>query len=755
MKKHSNVADFKALYSRLWANQHGKGNGYVFHAAHIPHTIENFESGCEKSAAGESGNPFIMDWYTEPTSPVSRKDLLTTALKVRNHAESEKNMNRIRDVAAASVSWMSPSEDTGNIRRLRSNWDCFMSRGIVNPDVNPFVAKSWEKCRAYGIDPQGGLSRVVDEKLFSSILRENETLVEVAGPVMRSIMELVHQSHFWLVLTDCGGYVLEAMGDDTVYDLARKSHFGRGSLWSDLETGTNAISVALDYNTPVQLCGPEHYCAAHHIWTCSAAPIHGLMGEVVGCVNMSGSYTEMHPHTLGLVMTAALSIETQILSLHHAKLMQISLDGNSDGMMVLDQEFRPVWVNRAARDMLEMSGDDQTGGGDFRHFLPDVDWDGVRESVGDGRYQTDDTRLAVGCATRPCSASILSVQAGFNRSYAVTLKRQEQVIRSVNVLAGNRASYTFDDIYTRNATMSKTISLAKKYARYKGAVLIQGESGTGKELFAQAIHSASDRADKPFVAINCASLPRDLIESELFGYEKGAFTGARSEGNPGKFELADHGTVFLDEIGELPLEFQAKLLRVVETHAVRRLGGNSEKNLDVRIIAATNRNLRVEAMEGRFRDDLFFRLNVLLLPIPPLRDRKEDIVHCAGKFLRHFNDRYPDQQKEMSDAFKNGIMKYHWPGNVRELQNSMERAFYSCPDDILDVRELDAIIDRKDETPNALLTKRETQQKQIIIEVLGECDGDVKTAALQLGKSLATVYKRIKKFGIVPKDYRL
>ena len=177
--------------------------------------------------------------------------------------------------------------------------------------------------------------------------------------------------------------------------------------------------------------------------------------------------------------------------------------------------------------------------------------------------------------------------------------------------------------------MKCTVQLAQKYAQYDGCILIEGESGTGKELFAQSIHNASSRANGPFVAVNCHCFPRDLVESvELFGHEKGAFTGALKEGKPGKFELAKHGTIFLDEIGEMPLEFQSKLLRIVQMHRVQRLGSNYEKELDIRIIVATNRKLKLEVEKKRFREDLYFRFNVLKLDIPPLRDRPEDICLC-------------------------------------------------------------------------------------------------------------------------------
>ena len=296
------------------------------------------------------------------------------------------------------------------------------------------------------------------------------------------------------------------------------------------------------------------------------------------------------------------------------------------------------------------------------------------------------------------------------------------------------------------------VLLAQKYARYDGSVLIEGESGTGKELFAQAIHNESSRAHGPFVAVNCASLPRDLIESELFGYEKGAFTGALKEGNPGKFELANHGTLFLDEIGEMPLEFQAKLLRAVETLQIRRLGGSQEKKLDVRVVAATNRNLRLEAEQGRFRQDLYYRLNVLKLNIPPLRERPQDIVYCAQEFLNRFNQRYPDQRREMSEGFLRALVSYDWPGNVRELQNSIERTFYASGGDTLTAEDFCYAMGTG--VPHGKESAGDQDERGRVLCALQTARGRVEDAASAMGVSRATFYRMCKRWGVEPKSIR-
>jgi transcriptional regulator with PAS, ATPase and Fis domain len=369
--------------------------------------------------------------------------------------------------------------------------------------------------------------------------------------------------------------------------------------------------------------------------------------------------------------------------------------------------------------------------------------------MADKKFFADDIRVVTANGTVRCTAAISPALNYGTKTINVTLKKQKHLIDSVNKMSGNHANYTFDDIITRDLGMRKTVGLARKYAQYNGNILIAGESGTGKELMAQAIHNAGSSAAGPFVAINCASIPRDLLESEMFGYEAGAFPGSAGEGNPGRFELANRGTLFLDEIAELPLEFQSKLLRAVESHSIVRLGGGQELPLDIRIITATSTKLEEAVAAGRFRQDLYYRLNVLRLDIPPLRDRPTDIPYSAGIFLERLNKLNPEMKKSLSPEFIAGLMKYDWPGNVRELQNGIERAFYSCSDTVLGEDSLRFVMPPRDaEEPAQQPLSGEAGE---ILATLTVCGGNVDAAAEKMGVSRATLYRRIKKFGINPK----
>ncbi|MCR4671866.1 MAG: sigma 54-interacting transcriptional regulator [Lachnospiraceae bacterium] len=308
-----------------------------------------------------------------------------------------------------------------------------------------------------------------------------------------------------------------------------------------------------------------------------------------------------------------------------------------------------------------------------------------------------------------------------------------------------------DDIIMNSAAAKKTFHEAAYVADMDGTVLIFGETGSGKDVMANYIYRNSHRKDGPFVPVNCSAIPMELMESEFFGYEKGAFTGALNTGKPGLFEMANNGTLFLDEIGELPLPMQAKLLRVLETGEVMRLGGTKIIKTDVRIIAATNRNLIEMIKEQRFREDLFYRLNVMPIFMPALRGRKEDIIPLAQSFLDRYNRKY-NLHRELSSDIKEGLLSYSWPGNIRELRNVIERyiisgrMMISSATPIGSNEHSEGFRDQKTEMP--LHEAAAAFEKQYIKTCLQECDGAVTKAARKLGIHRSLLYKKMQKYGI-------
>ncbi|TEB05988.1 Transcriptional regulatory protein TyrR [Pelotomaculum schinkii] len=323
------------------------------------------------------------------------------------------------------------------------------------------------------------------------------------------------------------------------------------------------------------------------------------------------------------------------------------------------------------------------------------------------------------------------------------------------------AMTTFDDILGVSLPLKEALTLSRKVAQGNSTVLIRGESGTGKELFARAIHMASSRRNKPFVPVNCAALPDSLLESELFGYVEGAFTGAQKQGKLGLFEFANNGTILLDEIGEMSTHLQAKLLRVLQEGRVRRIGDRVENTVNVRVIAATNRNLENMITNGDFREDLYYRLNVVPVHIPPLRRRKEDIPILTDNLIQKFNHRLGKNIKKISSAAMDKLNKYNWPGNVRELENILERAMILAQD--MEIKPEQIILDRtyagekedvspahfpgNDENSDTLNTAVDGFEKQFIEQALLKY-GSIRHTAKVLGVSHTTIMNKIKKYGL-------
>ena len=314
--------------------------------------------------------------------------------------------------------------------------------------------------------------------------------------------------------------------------------------------------------------------------------------------------------------------------------------------------------------------------------------------------------------------------------------------------------YTFNSIITQNPKMEYLKKLGRTAARSNSTVLILGESGTGKELFAQAIHKASYRKFGPFIPINCAAIPKELLESELFGYEAGAFTGARKEGKPGKFELANGGTIFLDEIGDMPLEMQVKLLRVLEEKEFERVGGNKKITLDARIIAATNEKIEEAVEKGKFREDLYYRLNVINIDIPPLRDRKEDIPLLCDHLIEYLSKELNTDKKKIDERTMGILMEYHWPGNVRELRNVLERAITLSSQKLILPNHLpERLVKNKMEIKDGervypLKEVVAEAEKEAIIAALNQAKGNKTLAAESLGIHRTALYRKMEKYNI-------
>lgn len=642
-------------------------------------------------------------------------------------------------------------------RILKSAWREYVRTGQVGSfSVRPLILESWKRCLKKGIDPyQKKVPRVLSKEELKNRRLLNQELISTCRPVMESIYNFVKGSGFIVGLADKEGYILEIIGDDEVAEIARDGNFVAGADWSEDSAGTNAIGTSLTKDIPIQVFSYEHFCICSHNWTCSAATIHDPEGKVIGVLDVTGTQEKVHCHTLGMVVAAAKAVENQ-LSLQRAfRTCQIAdsykntiIESIAEGVMAFDPEGVVTHVNDVVVKLLELDKQNILG-----KMISDI-WGEenvtLQKIIRQGKEVTDyEMEVSTGSGKRlSCNLTCRPI-IGRNKNQEGTVLIINEIVRTrrlVQRMVGAQAKFTFKDLVGRNKQFLATIRMGKAAAGSTSNVLLLGESGTGKDMFAQAIHNESDGKKGPFVAINCGAIPRELIASELFGYTDGAFTGAKRGGNPGKFELADGGTIFLDEIGEMPLELQTMLLRVLEQKTIVRIGGQEVIPVDVRIIAATNKDLLSEIRKGNFRKDLFYRLNVISITMLPLRERKDDITLLLYHFLEKLNSQLGKNIAHIHSEVEEVFRKYSWPGNVRELQNVLERAVNMATGSTLSLDLIPSEIYLTKESKESL--PLEQYEQEIVKKLLVQFDGNISRVAEELGVARTTIYRKINKYGI-------
>jgi len=581
------------------------------------------------------------------------------------------------------------------IQQIKHEWERFTGNGELDPEVvRPPVAASWRRCARLGIDPRAPKP---PPKLSAPQLGElkarNRQLLETALPFMEFLCSAARGTGFILVITDAHGVVLELFGDDEVLGVARGNNYVPGSSREESVVGTNAICLALEQREPVQLTGAEHWNVRHHEWTCASAPIFGSAKELVGTVTLSGHSLHAHRHTLGMVISAAEAIHDRLCereaTQHKSRLdalLATIINSLDEAFITIDGTGLVSSVNPTAERKLGIRAEQALGKSVLRLFPSSPELIGVLEGCTKEQNPIEVVNES-GRGHFIVTAYVMHAD-GVSQGAFLALRERKEFLNQVREISGFDAVTRFEDIVGQSPALRRQIELARITARQNSRILITGETGTGKELFAQSIHNGSPRCRGPFVALNCAAIPRELLESELFGYKGGAFTGSRKGGQVGKLELADGGTIFLDEINQLPLDLQGKLLRVLQDSTILRLGDTKPIRVDVRVVAATNEDLHVKSLSGGFRQDLYFRLSVVEINLPPLRERVEDIPLLAAHILERLADKLARGPLRISPAGVELLCSYPWQGNVRELENVLEMAAIVCPGETLDPEHL-------------------------------------------------------------------
>jgi transcriptional regulator of acetoin/glycerol metabolism len=679
--------------------------------------------------------------------------------------------------------------DQEYMENLNAAWDCFIEyKDYDYSFMRPEILESWKRSRDFKVNPYKRKTEILTPDDIQIKLEANKVLIETVRPYMERLYSIVEGSGFYLMLSDCEGYILDLIGDKDIIEKSKQSSLlVVGANRSESFAGTNAIGTCLTLKKPIQIWNGEHYVLGHKNYGCSGAPIFNHLGQMIGCLNLTGESTKIHTHTLGMVLSAVDGIskelkiksaydEIEVLSTQRNSI----LESVSSGLVLIDGDNVISQINGNALRMLRLRGKNALGKNIFDFISIDepvhdhFNFDSFDNNV----YNKETNIYFVGSEMPPTkfNMSITSTgRGGSNRNIVMRLEEPKHINKLVNKIGGFKASYTFDNIIGKSLATQRVIKICERAALSASNVLILGESGTGKELVAQAIHNGSSYARGPFVAINCGALPKGLIESELFGYERGSFTGASKEGNPGKFELADGGTIFLDEIGDMPLDVQVSLLRVLQTKEIVRIGAKYSKKINVRIISATNRDL-ADAIEAKtFREDLFYRLNVFTINVPPLRERSEDIPELADYFVRMLTQQN-NRRIRISDALYRTLKQYPWPGNIRELENAIERAINVTDDDEIRLEHLPRSINnyyseamrsnhqqkrdkydkyREDDDDLAYDLNLKSSDYQLILSCLDKSNGNIKEAAAFLGISRRTLYRKMDKYSIDYTNYRV
>ncbi len=627
-----------------------------------------------------------------------------------------------------------------------------------------YIINSHERCRKYKVEKERVFSKKIltGKELFEKLEAKRE-LIDTAELYMTQLYNFVKGSNFFSIITDEEGCILSIIGDAGILSEAFSFKMVPGAYMDECSIGTNSMGTTLVEGKPLQVSGEEHYIRAYHRWTCSASPIRNSKGEIIGSIDLTGYSESVNLHTLGMVVAAANAIEeilnikryTEELSMTK-KFTEIIIDSIDAGILTSDLRGNIITVNQQVSDMFGYRPDEMRL---MKTWNLLEDWGSVKASVMNKQSFTN-VDVFVNSRRKKLQFNLSVYPHLDNEQHLMNIVfvfvEVKKVRKMANRIMGHQAIYTFDKIIGQDKNFVRIIEYAKKIADSRSNVLIMGESGTGKELFSQAIHNYNRRKDEPFVVLNCGAIPRNLIESELFGYEGGAYTGAKSTGQPGKFEIADGGTIFLDEIGEMPLDMQTRLLRVLEEGTVSRVGSVKEIVVDVRVIAATNKDLKEEVRKGNFRKDLYYRLNVIPIKLLPLRERKSDIPILSQYFMERISVKLNKKSVNISDETMKSFLEYEWPGNVRELENIIELMVNTgyIPDSFIkadsctDAKAFAAVKQnelQRDVTLKGMEEnlKLEVMEVQHIMKVLELYNGNVTLAAKALGIGRNTLYRKM------------
>ncbi|HPI60876.1 sigma-54-dependent Fis family transcriptional regulator [Zoogloea sp.] len=641
----------------------------------------------------------------------------------------------------------------GDDHVVATAWERFLQHQSVQVGgVRSVVLNSWQRCRSEAVNPESRCAPSVAHERVHQLLGEHRELCDAARPVLDGLRDILRECGSLIMLTDPGGTILELNGESRARSAGEGVNLATGGCWNEELIGTNAIGTAIATGMPVQIHASEHFCVDVKRWTCAAAPILDPLGRtLLGVVDVSGVKETFHGHSLALVMAAAKQIEGELArrdGILHARLLARAMDDfiryGTDCLMLCDPRGRVVRTSgsvQAAREHHGVRLPFEVGAQLVALNLGLAEADRRRARPAwlqpEWLHPVKDGETVLG------TLLVIPLGAGGYRAPSSSARA---------AAVGDGATDAFAEIIGESEVLQASKARARRIAPLDLPVLLLGETGAGKELFARALHGAGGRPGGPFVAVNCGALTRELLASELFGYVEGAFTGARRGGLAGKFEQADGGTLFLDEVGEMPLDLQPHLLRVLQDGQVVRLGDVRQRKVAVRIVAATNRDLLTEVEAGRFREDLYHRLCAVSLSLPALRERPGDIDTIVEHLNRSLAAKYGCVPKALDPAVRGAFQCYRWPGNIRELRNVFEAMFALSDGEHIDAAQLPPAIARALAEHAEGLGKPcaaggtgrlEQVEHQAVVDAIAHAHGNMSLAARTLGISRSTLYVKL------------
>lgn len=625
-----------------------------------------------------------------------------------------------------------------------------------SPVATAIIKTSHQRSQAFGLSPGARpIATPISKSDLSLLIEQNHMLHMHAAPAMEALYQQIANTHSMVILTDARGVIVHSLGDDDFLEKANRVALKPGVAWSEQSRGTNAIGTAITEKLATLVHADQHYLAANHFLTCSAAPITDHRGNVIGVLDVSSDQRSFHKHTMALVRMSALMIENQLFS------------ATFEDAITVHFHARPEFVGTLMEGLASF-----TPGGRFLSanknglFQLGLSFAELQSHTVSSLFGLpvsalyDHYRMAVPGLLDLCLPSGVRVLgraqlrlANHVFQYGLSDGKTSERKLATTTAPASHPSVTARRLsglrYLRTGDPQLEVVIAKvsKVLGRDIPILIMGETGTGKELLAQAIHSDTPRATGPFIAVNCASIPETLIESELFGYEDGAFTGARKKGAIGKILQANGGTLFLDEIGDMPLGLQARLLRVLQERMVTPLGSSKSLPVNIDLICATNHNLRERMAKGLFREDLYYRLNGLVVKLPPLRERT-DLETVVKKILV---TEAPGTRYAVAPELLSLFHRHQWPGNFRQLTNLLRTAIVMAgeelqislqhmPDDFLDDIDAAPIAGH---TVTATGISLEEMEHSAIVDALAAHGGNVSATARALGVSRNTIYRKL------------